>query len=544
MQAFRKWGRSFGVAVLAGVGLGACSQTSQFTDNSQFCGFDTVKLATAPPGPGTPVLASNMPPAPAPPSAPPPAPAPVPVEGVRSPDAPAAAPVVRARPVQAVQEEPVSELARLIEGSLSTPAPQPAPAPPPPTVMPTPPVTGEPGDGAHAPAPVMAPPEPAPVPRVMRRAPDVLLALSGGSENGAFGAGILAGWDGPLPEFRTVTGVSTGAILASFAFAGSKESAKAGYTIEAEEQLLTPFVTPTDGRITSKNFPTLLRRGSFADLVPLRGRLKHFLSDPIMERIAMGHGQGRRLYVGATDVDTGEGVAFDLGNMAMRYVAATDPVQKARWKDCYVEAIVASSSTPMAAPPVFIDNAMYIDGGSRFGMFSSAMMEVRRKRATTPGGQDYRSYSAPPPTIYAIVNGTLNMAPAKCPKEDPKLCEAFPPHGGPGGKHKNWNILELALGSEKILVNQVYRFSAQEVGQSTCDEAGCLHFMRIDRDVAEFTHTLPNPEKDGAPEALTCSQWRDVDNRVDNPVQFHKRFMRCLIAYGEYRAQNAGWGGS
>ncbi|MEE9141883.1 MAG: patatin-like phospholipase family protein, partial [Gammaproteobacteria bacterium] len=49
------------------------------------------------------------------------------------------------------------------------------------------------------------------------------LALSGGGSNGAFGAGLLVGWTehGDRPEFTIVTGISTGALIAPFAFLGS-----------------------------------------------------------------------------------------------------------------------------------------------------------------------------------------------------------------------------------------------------------------------------------------------------------------------------------
>ena len=517
MGQLRRWT----VLALATAGLSACGQSVQLTGKNDFCGFETVELATRAPRSGAARLASAVPP----PAPPPPAMSPIgtpPASPMAVATPPPMQPLVGVDP----GDEEISPLAASIEGSLRTnvayPEPPAPPPPPPPPGTPFPP----------SPPPVVEP-EPSPPPE-----PDILLALSGGSENGSFGAGVLSGWNGPLPEFRTVTGVSTGAILASFAFAGDKTSARLGYTIESERQLLTPFVTPREGRITTRNFPTLLRRGAFADLVPLRSRLRHFLTDGVMGRIASAHLFGRRLYVGATDVDTGEGVAFDLGEMATRYVSAQDPAKKERWMDCYIDAIIASSSTPMAAPPVAIDNTLYIDGGSRFGMFTSAMMEVRRKRAALQSA----GFLAPPPTIYAVVNGTLNLPAPKCPKLDPAACTSENPTGGRDGQHRKWNILELALGSEKVLVNQVYRFSAQEIGQSTCDEAGCLNFMRIDDDVADFRHTLPNPEKGGEPDSLSCRQWRDIDNRVDNPVQFHKRFMRCLIAYGEKRVGEAGWG--
>lgn len=48
------------------------------------------------------------------------------------------------------------------------------------------------------------------------------LALSGGGADGAFGAGILNGWTttGRRPEFTVVSGASTGALMAPFAFLG------------------------------------------------------------------------------------------------------------------------------------------------------------------------------------------------------------------------------------------------------------------------------------------------------------------------------------
>src|SRR5208283_338554 len=54
-----------------------------------------------------------------------------------------------------------------------------------------------------------------------------LLSLSGGGDNGAFGAGLLVGWTahGDRPSFKLVTGVSTGALIAPFAFLGSEYDA-------------------------------------------------------------------------------------------------------------------------------------------------------------------------------------------------------------------------------------------------------------------------------------------------------------------------------
>jgi predicted acylesterase/phospholipase RssA len=61
-----------------------------------------------------------------------------------------------------------------------------------------------------------------------------ILALSGGGEHGAFGAGLLNGWSqsGQRPTFSIVTGISTGALMAPFAFLGSAydQRLKALYT--------------------------------------------------------------------------------------------------------------------------------------------------------------------------------------------------------------------------------------------------------------------------------------------------------------------------
>src|SRR5688500_6758394 len=54
------------------------------------------------------------------------------------------------------------------------------------------------------------------------RTPRNVLVMSGGGSFGAFTAGVLAGWSqsGTRPEFDVVTGISTGALLAPFAFIG------------------------------------------------------------------------------------------------------------------------------------------------------------------------------------------------------------------------------------------------------------------------------------------------------------------------------------
>ena len=381
-----------------------------------------------------------------------------------------------------------------------------------------------------------------------------VLFMSGGSEHGAYGAGILSGWggDGDIPDLQVVTGVSTGSILSTFAFVDKGDFAADGYTIDSESQLIDVYSKPTDGKPDIANYLDLLKKGAFADLVPLKGRLEGYLTQSYdvtsatgvvtattaLAEVARRHADGRRLYVGAVDADTGDGVAFDMGDMASRYVANAQG-QAARWLDCYVDAIVASSSTPMAAPPVFIDNAMYIDGGVRFGLFGDSVIQAFKARKQAAESD---SNAPAPPRVYAVIDGTLQLPPNACPKENPSDCSGDPPSWTSAGQHKDWNILALALRSERLLVNQVYRFSAASVEADACEDAGCFNFLRIEPDVAEFGITLPSPLNAGNTGDLTCAQWMAVDIAQDNPIQFHKRYMRCLIAYGRSKVAAAGWG--
>lgn len=399
-------------------------------------------------------------------------------------------------------------------------------------------------------------PEPGPEPEPVVFDPANMLFLSGGSEHGAYGAGILKGWGGTgkLPDFQVVTGISTGSILSSFAFVGKGDFAADGYTISSESQLLNVYSKPKNGKPDIGNYMDLIKKGAFADLDPLRTRIKGFLTKPyvaagtshettVMAEIAWRHAQGRRLYVGAVDIDTGIGTAFNMGDMATRYDTARlqgEPAKMEKWLNCYVSAIIASSSTPMAAPPVFIDNTMYVDGGARFGLFGDTVIravQVHARRAE----EDPGDHAAP--RVYAVLNGTMQLPAPACPKEDPSLCNGDPPAWPNNGQHKKWNILELALKSERVLVNQVYRFSAQSVEDEACDGGGCFNFLRIDpRELADFRIALPAPLNAGNEGELSCPEWTAVDIATDNPIQFHKRYMRCLIRYGEKKVKDEGWG--
>ena len=289
-----------------------------------------------------------------------------------------------------------------------------------------------------------------------------MLFLSGGSQHGAFGAGFLSGLkkrEGNLPKFAVVTGVSTGSILSTFAFVDRPELMADAYSIHSESQLLAPLVSVTNGAPTTFGYFGLVKKGAIADLAPLREFLHRALTDDILARVAQGQREGRILRVGVVDVDTGEAVAIDLADMARQWANAVE-ARKPALKDCYVEAIVASSSAPLAARPVFIDNRMYIDGGARFGAFANEFTNVvalARAPENFVGGRPLS------PTIYLLINGDQHTD-SRCGRADEAFCDpprsaqnqgkplGDPAEPQPVSTHRKWSFLKLALRSEGILI--------------------------------------------------------------------------------------------
>jgi hypothetical protein len=365
--------------------------------------------------------------------------------------------------------------------------------------------------------------------------PLAVLALSGGSQHGSFGAGFLAGWQqaegGRLPDFAVVTGISTGSILATFAFIDDPATAVRGYSITNERQLLNPIVRMRNGRPTPSSLLRVARRGAMADLAPLREALRAEITEEVLRRVFERHRTNRRLYVGVVDVDTGQAVALDLGEMASRYFSTQDPATRTLYRNCYVDAIVASSSAPLAALPVFIDNHMYVDGGARFGMFSDDVVQGVRAHNKISGEQT---------PVYVIANGDLETD-VDCGKADPALCRA--PHAPPGardGAHREWNLLGLAMRSEDILVNQVYRFSAARIiGRGK--DGDRVFFARIGPGAAGHDFTLNDPVLGTG--TRNCAGWETLDRETLDPIQFYPRYMRCLIDYGRTRGAAADWDG-
>lgn len=188
-----------------------------------------------------------------------------------------------------------------------------------------------------------------------------LLAMSGGGDFGAFGAGFLVGWGQSTdaayrrPEFDAVTGVSTGALLAPFAFLGTEESCG----------LVEKFYrNPKKDWILSRGlFFFLPSNPSFMTIDGLERELKSAVDDNMVKAIAAEGAKGRLLMVSATDLDQAEQHFWSLGDEAKKATAAGGDPDRVR------KILMASAAIPAVFPPVAIDGSAYADGGVSANVF-------------------------------------------------------------------------------------------------------------------------------------------------------------------------------
>jgi hypothetical protein len=181
------------------------------------------------------------------------------------------------------------------------------------------------------------------------------LALCGGSA-GAFGAGILNGWTakGDRPKFKVVTGVSTGALISSFAFLGPD------YDDELKEAYTTIDATHI---YVIHNLFSLIWSESATDNKPFRDMIDKYITDDVLNKVAAEYKKGRRLYILTTDLDRELPVIWDLGAIA----SSNSP----RRLSLYRQVVLASASIPAVFPPVLIQvsvdgkpyDELHVDGG-------------------------------------------------------------------------------------------------------------------------------------------------------------------------------------
>jgi hypothetical protein len=189
-----------------------------------------------------------------------------------------------------------------------------------------------------------------------------LLAVSGGGADGAFGAGLLTGWTeaGTRPEFKLVTGVSTGALTAPFAFLGP-----------AWDPQLTAVYTGIKSAdvFESRWFTAAIWDDAMSDTAPLWRLISRFANQEMLDAIAREYAKGRLLLIGTTDLDARRPVIWNIGAIAASgQPQALNLVRKI---------LLASAAIPAFFPPVLIDvevngqpyQEMHVDGGAIAQMF-------------------------------------------------------------------------------------------------------------------------------------------------------------------------------
>jgi hypothetical protein len=194
-------------------------------------------------------------------------------------------------------------------------------------------------------------------------APRNFLALSGGGDNGAFGAGLMVGWtaSGRRPVFDVVTGISAGALIAPFAFLGP----------DYDPQLREVFteVAPADLILMRGMLRAVLFGEALADTSPLYRLIERHVNEAMLAAIATEYGRGRLLLIGTTNLDLGRPVLWNIGAIA----ASGHP----RALELFRRILLASASIPGAFPPVLVDvdlegrayQEMHVDGGAALQMF-------------------------------------------------------------------------------------------------------------------------------------------------------------------------------
>jgi predicted patatin/cPLA2 family phospholipase len=228
-----------------------------------------------------------------------------------------------------------------------------------------------------------------------------ILVMSGGGQNGAYGAGFLNGWSeadnrgiSPLQrsELSMITAVSTGAMALTYVLAGNDPA----QTTEANEALRKIYTEVNDKILLEKHWAVTaaLFKNSLVNTEGL-GEVLLGATDQFFYKIK--NAPDIFAFVGMVNMDDGGYYVVDVDQIAR------DAVPEDGLVECYREVILASSAEPVGFPPRFINGSMYVDGGLRYGMFWDQIL----LQAT----EDHLN-----PEIYVIINGYRTANPMICDK--------------------------------------------------------------------------------------------------------------------------------
>jgi hypothetical protein len=227
--------------------------------------------------------------------------------------------------------------------------------------------------------------------------PAEMLAISGGGDKGAFGAGLIYGWTqtGTRPTFKVVTGVSTGSLIAPFAFVGP----------EYDEVLKTVYTTVTPADILRPRMViAAIQNDGMADNSPLGGMISRFVDEKLLDRIAQEYARGRLLLVGTTDLDARQPVIWNMGAIASS--GAPNALELFR------SILLASAAIPGAFPPTMIDvevdgkryQEMHVDGGASAQVF---LYPPGIRRVAASLGQTMSRQGR----VYVVRNASISATP-------------------------------------------------------------------------------------------------------------------------------------
>jgi Patatin-like phospholipase len=217
-----------------------------------------------------------------------------------------------------------------------------------------------------------------------------VLALSGGGAEGAFGAGLLVGWTeaGNRPEFAMVSGTSSGALIAPFAFLGVSHD-------PTLKDLFTGGIAETLLRVDGLN--AIFGSGAFKT-EPLKLLIARYVDEDLLHLIASQHRRGRRLFIVTTNIDAQRTAVWNMGA-----IAASDYSGRLQ---LFRDILVASASAPGLFAPTYIQvqagNArfqeMHVDGAVTSNVLAVPESVLLQKVALTNTAK---------PKLYIIVNGKI-----------------------------------------------------------------------------------------------------------------------------------------
>jgi predicted acylesterase/phospholipase RssA len=219
-----------------------------------------------------------------------------------------------------------------------------------------------------------------------------IIAISGGGENGAFGAGLLIGWSDARtrPDFDIVTGISAGALIAPFVYLGRSKNAEL-------KELFTKY---RRSDIYDPGIMTPLFGSALVDSSPLETLIANYVNERFLRDVARERTKGRVLLIGTTNLDAERPVLWDMGRIAM----SGHPEALSLFR----KILLASASIPGAFPPVRIKvraegrtyEELHVDGGVTQQVFVPPPSEAMRDLPPSMKRQTRR--------LFVIRNGKIS----------------------------------------------------------------------------------------------------------------------------------------